>query len=140
MKWSYRVKIRLVKARRALNYLEHNVPYGLSSGVNFNLYKDCVLSVLLYGYSPWFRDINHLRKLELLNLQGLRWCYGPGDYTGFLITSNSLPVAYHLIESELRFFFAIMNEQNSLNFNDFFILRSPSSSEYQFWSMTQLVS
>ena len=50
LKWSYqiriKVRIKLVKARRALNYLKHSVPYGLSSGVKFNLYKACVLSVL----------------------------------------------------------------------------------------------
>ena len=126
LKRSYHVRIKLLKVRRALNYLKHSVPYGLSSGVKFNLYKACVLSVLLYGYPAWYPDIIHMRRLELLNLQGLRWCFGPGDYAGLLITSNSLPVAYQLIESDLRFFSAIMSEQNCLSFNDFFTIETKS--------------
>ena len=46
LKWGAHLKIKFVKACRALNYLKHSVPSNLSSGVKFNLYKACAISVL----------------------------------------------------------------------------------------------
>ena len=120
LKWGAHLKIKFVKACRALNYLKHSVPSNLSSGVKFNLYKACVISVLLYGYPAWYPDICELRKLENLNYHGLRWCFGCDNYEKLLQKSHSLPISYQLIERDLRFFLAIVNEKNCISFDDYF--------------------
>ena len=89
LKWSLHIQTKIVKARRSLNYLKHSVPFNLPSGVKFNLFKACVLSVLLYGYPAWFPELSDLRKLEQLNMHGLRWCFGYNDYSSLLKLSNS---------------------------------------------------
>ena len=66
--------------------------------------------------------MTELRKLELLNYHGLKWCYGDANYLGLLRISNSLPICYQLIEPDLRFFLSIVNNRNCLNFNDFYTL------------------
>ena len=114
------LKIKFVRARRALSYLKHSVPSNLSSGVKFNLYKACVISVLLYGYPAWYPDVCELRKLENLNYHGLRWCFGCDTYEKLLQKSHSLPISYQLIERDLRFFLAIVNEKNCIGFDDYF--------------------
>ena len=64
LKWSLHIQTKKVKARRSFNYLKHSVPFNLPSGVKFNLFKACVLSVLLYGFPAWFPEISDLRKLD----------------------------------------------------------------------------
>ena len=54
LKWSLHIKTKIVKARRSFNYLKHSAPFNLPSGFKFNLFKACILSVLLYGYPAWF--------------------------------------------------------------------------------------
>ena len=106
LKWSLHIQTKIVKAPRPFNYLKHSVPFNLPSGVKFNLFKACVLSVLLYGYPAWFPEISDLRKLEQLNIHGLRWCFGYNDYSSLLKLSNSLPICYQLIERDIRVFTA----------------------------------
>ena len=120
LKWGAHLKIKFVKACRALSFLKHSVPSNLSSGVKFNLYKACVISVLWYGYPAWYPDIYELRKLESLNYLRLRWCFGCDNYEKFLQKSHSLPISYQLIERDLRFFLAVVNEKNCISFDDYF--------------------
>ena len=82
----------------------------------------CVLSVLLFGYPAWFPEISDLRKLEQLNIHGLRWCFGYNDYSALLKLSNSLPICYQLIERDIRVFIAILNNKNCISFDKFFKL------------------
>ena len=62
LKWSLHLQTKIVKAGRSLNYLKHSVPFNLPSGFKCNLFKACVLSVLLYGCPAWFPEISDLRK------------------------------------------------------------------------------
>ena len=98
------------------------MPYNIPSGVKYNLFKACVLSLLLYGYPAWHPEMTDLRKLELLNYHGLKWCYGDADYLGLLRISNFLPMCYQLIERDLRFFLSFVNNRNCFKFNDFYTL------------------
>ena len=88
------------------------------------LFKACVLLVLLYGYPAWFPEISDLRKLDQLNIHGLRWCFGYNDYSSLLKLSNSLPMCYQLIERDIRVFTAILNNENCISFHKFFKLDS----------------
>ena len=54
LKWSLHIQTKIVKARRSFKYLKQSVPFNLPSGVKLNLFKACVLSVLLSGYPAWF--------------------------------------------------------------------------------------
>ena len=124
LKWSLHIQSKIVKARGSFNYLKHSVPFNLPSGVEFNLFKACVLSVLLYGYPAWFPETFDLRKLEQLNIQGLRWCFGYNDYSSLLKLSNSVPICYQLIERDIRVFTSILNNENCISFDKFFKLDS----------------
>ena len=124
LKWSLHIQTKIVKARRSFNYLKHSVPFNLPSGVKFNLFKACVLSVLLYGYPAWFPEISDLRKLEQLNIHGLRWCFGYNDYSSLLKLSSSLPICYQLIERDIRVFTAILNTEICISTDKFFKLDS----------------
>ena len=109
LKWVAHIKFKFVRARRALSYLKHSVPSNCSSGVKLNLYKACVISVILYGYLALYPDICELRKLENFNYHGLRWCFGCDSYENFSQKSQSLPISYQLIERDLPFFLVIVN-------------------------------
>ena len=124
LKWKHHIQTKLLKARRSFGYLKHSVPYNIPSGVKYNLFKACVLSVLSYGYPAWNPEITELRKLELLSYHGLKWCFGDADYLGHLRISNSLQICYQLIERDLIFFLSIVNNRNCLKFNDLFTLMS----------------
>ena len=67
LKWKHHIQTKLLKERRSFGYLKHSVPYNIPSGVKYNLFKACVLSLLLYGYPAWHPEMTELRKLELLN-------------------------------------------------------------------------
>ena len=92
------------KSSSVVQLLKNSVPFSLPSGVKFNLFKACVLSVLLYGYPAWFPEASDVRKLEQHKIHGLRWCFGYNDYYCLLKLSNSLPICYQLIERDIRFF------------------------------------
>ena len=124
LEWSLHIQTKIVKARRSFNYLKHSVPFNLQSRVKFHFFKACSLLVLLYGYTVWFPKISDLRKLEQLNINGLRWCFGYNDYSSLLKLSNSLPVCYQLIERDIRVFTAILNNENCISFDKFFKLNS----------------
>ena len=89
LKWSLHIQTNIIKARRSFNNLKHSVPFNLPSGVKFNLFKACVLSVLLYGYPAWFPEVSDIRKLEQLNIHGLRLCFVYNHYSSLLKLSNS---------------------------------------------------
>ena len=124
LKWSLHIQTKVAKASRSFNYLKHSVPFNLPSGVEFNLFKACVLSVLLYGYPAWFPEISGLRKLEQLNIHGLRCSVGYNDYSTLLKLSNSLPICYQLIELDIRVLTAILNNENCISFDKFLKLDS----------------
>ena len=83
LKWKHHIQTELLKARRSFGYLKHSVPYNIPSGVKYNLFKACVLSLFLCGYPALHPEMTELRKLELLNYHGLKWFYGDADYLGF---------------------------------------------------------
>ena len=66
--------------------------------------------------------MTEVRKLDLLNYHGLKWCYGDANYLGLLRVSNSLPICCQLIERDLTFFLSIVNNRNCLKFNNFYTL------------------
>ena len=124
LNWSLHIQTKIVKARRSFNYLKHSVQFNLPSGIKINLFKACVLSVLLYGYPAWFPEISDLRKLEPFNIHSLRWCFGYNDTSFLLKLSNSLPICNQLIERDVRVFTAILNNENCISFDKFFKLDS----------------
>ena len=105
LKWSRHIRNKLTKAQRSFNGLRHNVPYSLPNKVKQNLYKSCVLSVLLYAYVAWFPDIGHLRLLEKFYWKGLCWWYGKRNYISALQYSDNIPICYQLIEQHFPFFY-----------------------------------
>ena len=121
LKWSFHIQRKIVKVRRSFDYLKHSVPFNLPSGVSFNFFKAFVLSVL-YGYPTWFPEFSDIRRLEQLNIHGLRWYFGYIDYSSLLKLSNSLPICYQLIERDIRVFTAILSNGICISFENFFKL------------------
>ena len=107
LKWEAHIRGKLLKARQSFNYLRHSVPYCLPSKVKFNLFSACVMSSLLYGSPAWHVDASHLRLLEKFYWKGLCWCFGYSEYKSILSLSESLPIAYQLIDRDLKFFSAL---------------------------------
>ena len=122
LKWSFHIQTKIVKVRRSFDYLKHSVPFNLPSWVKFNFFKAFVLSVLLYGYPTWFPEFSDVRRLEQLNIHGMRWCFGYNDYSSLLKLSNSLPICYQLIERDIRVFTAILINGICISFENFFKL------------------
>ena len=111
LKWKHHSQTNLLKTRRSFGYLKHTISYNIPSGVKYKLFKACVLLLLSYGYPAWHPEMTELRKLKLLNYQGLKWCYVDDDnrhstrvVRHLRVVSNSLPMCYQLIERDLRFF------------------------------------
>ena len=120
LKWSLPIQTKIVKACRSFNYLKHSVPFNLPSGVKFNLFEACVLSVLLYGYIAWFPEISDLRKLEQLNIHWpalvlwLQWLLLPAKIIQLSANMLSTHRAWHTCfygnhkQRELHIFWQIL--------------------------------
>ena len=120
LKWAVHIRGKLLKARQSFNYLRHFVPYCLHSKVKFNLFSACVMSSLLYGFPAWHVGASHLRLLEKFYWKGLCWCFGYSEYKSILSLSESLPIAYQLIDRDLKFFISIVQGKNCIPFSQYF--------------------
>ena len=120
LKWDAHIRGKLPKARQNFNYLRHSVPYCIPSKVKFNLFSACVMLSLLYASPAWHVDATHLRLLEKFYWKGLCWCFGYSGYKYILSLSESLPIAYQLIDRDLKFFISIVQGKSCIPFSQYF--------------------
>ena len=106
--WEALIRGKLLKAPQNFNYHRHSEPYCLPSKVKFNLFSAYVMSSFVYASPAWHVDATHLRLLENYYWKGLCWCFGYGDFKSFLSLSESVPIAYQLIDRDLEFFISIV--------------------------------
>ena len=114
------IRGKLLKARQSFNYLRHSVPYCLPSKVKLHLFSACVMSSLLYGSPALHVDASRLRLLEKFYWKGLCWCFGYIEYKSILSLSESLPIAYQLIDRDLKFFISIVQGKKFFPFSQYF--------------------
>ena len=58
--------------------------------------------------------------LEKFYWKGLCWCFGYSEYKSILSLSESLPIAYQLIDRDLKFFISIVQGKNCIPFSQYF--------------------
>ena len=117
LKWEVHIRGKFLKARQNFNYLRHSVPFYLPSKVKFNLFSACVMSSLLYASPAWHVDATYLRFLEKFYWKGLCLCFGYCEFKSNLSLSESLPIAYQLIDCDLKFFISIVQGNSCIPFS-----------------------
>ena len=128
LRCDFHIRSKLNKAKQNFNYLRHNVPYSLPNKVKFNLYSACVLSVLLYGSPAWHAGLTHLQLLEKFNEKCLRWCFDKRSYSDLLLAADTIPIAYQLLNIDLKLFATIATGKSCITFENFFILKKKNRS------------
>ena len=104
------------------------MPYSLPNKVKFNLYSACVLSFLLYGSPAWHAGLTHLRLLEKFNEKCLRWCFGKKSYSDLLLAADTIPIAYQLLNIDLKPFATIAAGKNCITSEKFFFFKKKNRS------------
>ena len=64
LKWDSHINERLSKAQQQLFFLKRIVPFSSNTRVKVSLYKNYILSILLYASNVWFSNSPNCRKLE----------------------------------------------------------------------------
>lgn len=96
LSWKFHVDDRLSKSLKCYFYLSRNVPYATPTKVKFNLYRTCIISVLMYGSCVWRPNKTIIRRLERFNERCLRWVHRDysSNYSRLLRISNTIPICY----------------------------------------------
>ena len=88
--------------------------------IKFVYWAAMFLSILLYASQARFPDVKLLPMTELLNLNGLKWCFGEG-YLLYTITSCFQPTTDRLPVNRVRYsFFVYISKKSCINFEDHF--------------------
>ena len=124
LSWNAHILTKLVKATKSFNFLRHSVPYQVPSSVKFNLFRSCVVSIILYCSSSWSANITLTPKMEKMNHKGLKWSFGNGSYGDLLQRSATMPIIYQKIERVSRLFAGISSGTTCINFHDHFTIQS----------------
>ena len=84
--------------------------------------------MLLYGSPAWHAGLTHLRLLEKFNEKCLRWCFGKKSYSDLLLAADTIPIAYQLLNIDLKLFATIATGKSCITFENFFIIKKKNRS------------
>ena len=73
LKLDSHINQRLSKEQQKLFFLKKNVPFSTNTRVKVSLYKNYILSILLYASNDWFSNWPNCRKLEKIKRRALKW-------------------------------------------------------------------
>ena len=116
----------LAKSGKTLQLIRRTMPYHTPRFAKLNLYRSCVLSVLLYSSPVWSPDRQYLRRLERFQSRALRWITGIDDYTANIRSLDILPICFQFIVIDMILFWKIVNKQTDINPDDYVVLASQS--------------
>ena len=63
--WNAHILTKLVNATKKFNFLPHSVPHQIPSRVKLNIFQSCVVSIILYCFSPW-SSVAYITKTDVL--------------------------------------------------------------------------
>ena len=109
-----------------LQFIRRTIPYHTPRFAKLNLYRSCVLSVLLYSSPVWSPDHQYLRRLERFRSRALRWITGIDDYTANIRSLDILPICFQVFVIDMILFWKIVYKQIDINPDDYVVLASQS--------------
>ena len=132
LSWRPHIEKKLSSASRSLLMLKKNIPITCPTTTKLQLYKSCVLSVILYASQIWFPDLTSIRKLEALQCRALRWSTRnyTAPYNILLRVTNMLPISLIHQLSDLTLFNKLLNDR--IDFDLFhFVSYAPEMTGHQ---------
>ena len=97
MKWSHQIKTATKKALGVFFMLKRSSPEH-SAPTKLKFYKSMVLSVLIYGKTCWFANVENTKNLKRIQKKCLKWinCTSNINYKELLQQSRILPLSLYL--------------------------------------------
>ena len=93
------------------HFLRRNLPFGISIHRKKQLYRSCIISILLYASPCWCASIEGLRKLEKFNSRGLKWVFRSTDYVSSLKSLKLLPICFQVQRIDILLLWKIINKR-----------------------------
>ena len=71
----------------------------------------------------WHAGLTHLRLLEKFNEKSLSRSFGKKSYRDLLLVTDTIPIAYQILNIDLKLFAAISTGKSCITFEKYFILK-----------------
>ena len=111
LNWSLHIDRQIAKCTRVLNFLRRNLPFGISIHRKKQLYRSCIVSILLYASPCWCASIEGLRKLEKFNSRAMKWVFRSNDYVSSLKSLKLLPICFQVQRIDILLLWKIINKR-----------------------------
>ena len=72
LNWKEQIDKKSASALRVFYMLKNTIPFCSLQNTKLNLYRSCVLSILMYASQVWSTDVTSLKKLESIQTRAVK--------------------------------------------------------------------